>query len=246
MSQYSKPLSYVRDYPGKGEAVILLHGFLASKSYWSKIIPTLRRDGSRVIAIDLLGFGDSPKPKNISYGYADHLQHITATLQTLGIDGRVTLVGHSMGALLSLRYAETFPEKVKAINLINPPMYANSTQAYHTLRSTSGAYRLLLDSKYRHILWGLLRKTRILASHSRHSREGSLENVIMPATFFNDLRNAIQPTLLVIGRHDRHIYLDNLHKTTLGDNVTLRIEESGHHSPITHSTSIGEYILNSA
>lgn len=244
MPQYTKPLSYVRDYPGEGETIVLLHGFLASKSYWSKLIPTLRHGGSRIIAIDLLGFGKSPKPIDRAYDYTDHLEHISATLNILDVTGTITLVGHSMGALLAVRYAEAFPERVSAVNLLNPPMYTSSDQAHRTLRATSRFYAFLLDSRYRHLLWGILSKLGPLANHSRRSREGSLKNVIMPATFFRDLRSISQPTLLVIGRNDRAVYLENLSTTTLRSNVTLHIEESGHHSPLTHPVSVGRHILN--
>jgi pimeloyl-ACP methyl ester carboxylesterase len=60
-------IPYARDYGGSGEFIVLLHGFLGSKSDWRRIAPKLARAGYRVIAIDLLGFGNAPKPLSALY-----------------------------------------------------------------------------------------------------------------------------------------------------------------------------------
>lgn len=242
MVSYRTPAKYIRDYPGDGHTIVLLHGFLASKTYWRKLVPVLKKSGHRVIAIDLLGFGASPKPKSITYSYEDHIAHIKSVLERSDIEGTVSLVGHSMGGLLALRYARLHPREVASVCLLHPPIYQTREEVMNTLRDTGYTYRFLLDSGYRHVAWVLLRKFGPFSSHSRYSREGSLKNVIAQAAFFKDLKHLKQPLLLVVGKADRKIYRDNLEAIKPGRHMTILIEETGHHSPITRPTQIGARI----
>lgn len=221
---------------------MLLHGFLASKTYWRKLIPVLQKAGHRVVAIDLLGFGASPKPKTIAYSYDDHLAHIKSALDRLDIETPVSLVGHSMGGLLALRYANRHRREVASVCLLHPPIYQTPEEVMSTLRDTGYVYRFLLDSGYRHIVWILLRKLGPFSSHSRYSREGSLKNVIAEAAFFKDLKHLRQPLLLIVGNADRKIYQENLETLKPGRHMTISIEDTGHHSPITRPTRIGAKI----
>lgn len=234
----------VSDYPGDGKTIILLHGFLSSKKYWSKVASLLHLDNHRVVAIDLLGFGNAIKPNDIDYSYSDHVRHIDDIIQRLGIQGEMTLVGHSMGALLAMRYSREHPERIAQLVLVSPPMYKTSLQAKSTLRETSVLYRILLDSRYRHLLWILLRTIGPFAKHTKHSREGSLTNVIDLAHFFEDISCVIVPTLLLIGSRDRKIYLDNLNKEMLSRNVKIVIEETGHHAPQTDAQFVVDQIAS--
>ena len=234
----------VIDYPGGGKTVILLHGFLSSKKYWDKVANLLSLHNYHVIAVDLLGFGNAIKPKNIDYTYDDHVQHVNDTIRRLRIKDDIILVGHSMGALLAMRYAHDHPDSISRLVLVSPPMYKSSQQAKETLRETSVLYRILLDSRYRHILWIILRCIGPFAKHTRYSREGSLANVIDLAHFFDDIRHVTVPTRLLIGRRDREVYLENLHKETVGDTVQIVIEETGHHAPQTDAKFVVDQIIS--
>ena len=63
-------MAYLR--VGRGEPVLLAHGITTYSFIWRKIIPILSKDYD-VIAIDLLGCGDSDKPLDVSYAIKDHL-----------------------------------------------------------------------------------------------------------------------------------------------------------------------------
>lgn len=242
-SHVNMPFKDVHEYPGSGQTVVLLHGFLSSKAYWSKVSRLLSRRGHRVIAIDLVGFGDAPKPKDIRYSYDDHIRHIHEAISQLNVPKNFMLVGHSMGALLAMRYAYQYPDDVSHLALVNPPMYKDARQASSTLRSTGFVYRLLLDSRYRNILWILLRTVGPFSKHNRYSREGSLKNVINLAYFFEDLERTKLPTLLFIGKNDRAIYLDNLINRRTGKNVEVIIEETGHHAARTNPQTVADQIV---
>ncbi len=226
---------HIKDYGGEGKIIVLLHGFLASSVYWRRLQPRLSAAGYRVITIDLLGFGDAPKPTGKIYNYHEHVEHIENALASLKLDEPFILAGHSMGALLAMRFARTYTDKIASLVLLHPPLYNSATQAYKILRSTGIHYRFLLDSRFRPVAWGILRLLPVLNKmlrHNKQSREGSLKNVIEVAESFKDLQQLHTKTLLVVGSNDRQEYIDNVQKTLLSDRIELKVEPVSHHSPV--------------
>ena len=76
----------------------------------------------RCIAIDLLGFGESPAPAWANYTLADHAAAIERTVASL-LREPFTVVGHSMGALIVARYAARKPRRVSGLVMVSPPIY---------------------------------------------------------------------------------------------------------------------------
>ncbi len=113
---------------GTGPLVVLLHGYMASSEYWREVTQYIGKH-RRVIAIDLLGFGKSPKPLRSRYDYDSQLTSINATLDSLAVTEPFTLVGHSMGSLVSLRYTKTYAHRVKKLVLTNMPFFLDPVTA---------------------------------------------------------------------------------------------------------------------
>jgi len=110
---------------GKGSAIILLHGFLENSSMWNNLIPHLIKR-NRVICIDLLGHG---KTECLGYVHSMDLmaETVNAVLKQIRIQ-RVKLIGHSMGGYVALAFCDAFPEKVKALCLMNSTSRADSDE----------------------------------------------------------------------------------------------------------------------
>lgn len=110
---------------GKGTALVLLHGFLENKTMWDKYITTFSKN-HRVIAIDLLGHGDTE-----CCGYVhvmeDQADMIFAVLIYLRIR-KIVLVGHSMGGYVALAFAELYPDYIKGLFLLNSSSRADSDE----------------------------------------------------------------------------------------------------------------------
>lgn len=108
---------------GKGTAVVLLHGFLENRRMWHSISDALSKK-YRVICIDLLGHGESE-----SLGYVhtmeDNADVVNAVLSEIKVR-KAIFAGHSMGGYVALAFAELYPEKIKAIVLINSTSRADS------------------------------------------------------------------------------------------------------------------------
>lgn len=107
--------------------VIFIHGFLSSSSLWIEtILPSLSEATKlayRLFAVDLLGFGKSPKPSNCSYTVAQHVEMIEqSVLQPYKVKS-FHLVAHSMGCIISLALAAKHPDMLKSITLLSPPYF---------------------------------------------------------------------------------------------------------------------------
>mgnify|MGYP003604338358 CR=1 FL=1 len=110
---------------GKGNAIVLLHGFLENKEMWDFYIPEFAKR-NRVIAIDLLGHG---KSECLGYVHTmeDHADAVHAVLSELRIR-KAIFVGHSMGGYVSLAFAELYPENIKGLVLLNSTARADNEE----------------------------------------------------------------------------------------------------------------------
>ncbi len=106
-------------------AILCLHGVLEQGAVWDAIAPTLVAQGYRVIAPDLRGHGQSAHlgPEG-NYQLLDHLADIDALTQGLGLE-TLTLVGHSMGAMVAAALTVARPERVNGLVLVEPVVPGN-------------------------------------------------------------------------------------------------------------------------
>ena len=101
-------------------AILCLHGVLEQGAIWDAIAPTLVAQGYRVIAPDLRGHGQSAHlgPEG-NYQLLDHLADIDALTQGLGLE-TLTVVGHSMGAMVAAALTVARPDRVNGLVLAEP------------------------------------------------------------------------------------------------------------------------------
>jgi len=105
---------------GSGKALLFIHGFAGASAFWTNILQALPQ-GFRGIAPDLLGFGDSDKPRT-GYSIAGHAEIILELTRALEIP-EFDLIGHSMGGLIALTVALQSPQKVGKLVLVNTPVH---------------------------------------------------------------------------------------------------------------------------
>lgn len=98
-------------------AVLLVHGLTATHREFADLGPKLAALGWYVIAPDLRGRGLSAKPKR-GYNIGVHASDLLALCDKLGI-GKVTLIGHSLGAVISMYMAVLFPQRVAKIVMVD-------------------------------------------------------------------------------------------------------------------------------
>ncbi|MGF1541539.1 MAG: alpha/beta fold hydrolase [Pleurocapsa sp.] len=102
---------------GDGKPLLLIHGFGASIGHWNKNIPVLAKQGYRVYALDLLGFGSSAKPP-LDYTLELWQQQIKDFWQA-HINQPAVFIGNSIGGLISLMLMSNHPEITAGGVLIN-------------------------------------------------------------------------------------------------------------------------------
>ena len=122
---------------GRGPVVLLLHGLGCDHTTWSPVIDALAEDFT-VIAPDLLGHGQSAKPR-ADYSVGGYANGMRDLLTVLGVE-RVTVVGHSFGGGVAMQFAYQFPERTERLLLVasgglgpevTPLIRAVSTPGYH-------------------------------------------------------------------------------------------------------------------
>jgi pimeloyl-ACP methyl ester carboxylesterase len=101
-----------------GRTVVLLHGKNFWGAYWADTIRFLSDRGFRVVVPDQVGFGKSTKP-DVHYSF-DFLAENTAGLLDLLQIQRASIVGHSMGGMVAVRFARLYPGRTESLILEDP------------------------------------------------------------------------------------------------------------------------------
>ncbi len=112
---------------GRGQPVILLHGWLGSWGYWLKTMESLK-DRYRCYALDFWGFGESGKRLN-SYQLGDFVGLVDQFMDRLGIES-APIVGHSMGGTVAISLALTKPERVQRVIVVGAPIVGSSLNIF--------------------------------------------------------------------------------------------------------------------
>jgi len=103
---------------GKGQTILLLHGFAANKDNWIRFAKYLTKD-YHVVIPDIPGFGESSQIQNENYAAESQLKRIDRFTEVLKLE-RFHLAGNSMGGMLAGMYGAKYPQKVLTLALLAP------------------------------------------------------------------------------------------------------------------------------
>ena len=113
---YTKDGTAFKSYGDQPSPLIFIHGVGMRGDVWSPQVEYFSND-YQVITYDFLGHGESPLPPEEPV-LDDYVEQLNNLLKYLDLS-LISLVGHSMGALISVAFALKYPEKVKALVPIN-------------------------------------------------------------------------------------------------------------------------------
>jgi pimeloyl-ACP methyl ester carboxylesterase len=206
---------------GQGAPVILIHGLAASLFDWNDLIPELVQAGYAAYALDLLGHGKSVQPRNLEeYCLQNVFEHFEGWLQTLAFGHQpLTLVGHSLGGYLAMEYALRYPQRVRALVLVDPfytleqlpPLlrlrYKGPLISTRMIEATpEWVFRVAIDLTSLTIRNGYALSAEVRAQTARDYKRANPAIFNIPSTIRDLLPCAPQinaPTLLVWGARDQ-------------------------------------------
>ena len=123
------PELFVKIFGSGVRTLVFVAGLGGTTRYWETRVTELAQE-HRIVLVDLLGFGRSPKPW-VKYSVERHVDALRRVLAPLG---PVTLVGHSLGALIAAAYAARHTETVERLVLISLPHFGSQDAAYTYMR----------------------------------------------------------------------------------------------------------------
>jgi pimeloyl-ACP methyl ester carboxylesterase len=101
---------------GSGPAIVLVHGITSTSATWERVMPYLATRFT-VIAPDLIGHGESAKPRG-DYSLGAYASGVRDLMVTLGYENE-TFVGHSLGGGVVMQLAYQFPERCERLVLVD-------------------------------------------------------------------------------------------------------------------------------
>ena len=223
--------------------LVLIHGFASSTLVWSKVFLSLAEAGFHVIAVDLLGFGYSGKPRNGEYTIAGQARLLLGLLDHLGIK-RATLVGSSYGGAVAATCALDHSQRVEKLVLVGT-VNNNRPLRYKLMRIFGspvfgdvvsplliGSRRLLrkrMKRVYDRHAW-VLDERRVDARHFPLRASSTQRAIIRTVRGWDaerisrDAHLIRQPTLLIWGENDLEIPLadgERLHEEISGSRFVV-------------------------
>ena len=108
---------YVREYPGEGPAIVLMHGFPDNLHLYDRLVPWLA-PSRRVVTFDSLGWGESDKPVGYPYTASNQTGDLDAVIEQLTLE-QVVLVAHDASGPPAIDWALAHPDRVAALVLLN-------------------------------------------------------------------------------------------------------------------------------
>ena len=244
---YQMQLHY--EISGSGTDLVLLSGVGGSTRYWAHLVAGFESSGYRVIRIDMLGFGRSPRLHHGQYDLKAHTKAVVATCNTIGVKNAV-IVGFSMSCSAALHVAASAPEYCERIVLLCPAFYSSSHKAVEMTSHSETLPRWLLESRYAPLLCKIICNNKYIAIpvyrtlgknlpldvrddarlHHWKSYRESFTHLTIDYRATTDLVTAQCPVQVVYGLHDRYLETTFIQSwPKLNPNIDLECIPEGRH-----------------
>ncbi|NDH17863.1 MAG: alpha/beta fold hydrolase [Actinobacteria bacterium] len=242
---------HIRSHPTSSDTVLLLHGSgpgVSAFANWRLTIPHLEQEMT-VIAPDIVGFGFTERPTDVSYDLETWTTHAVDVLDALGVE-RAHVVGNSFGGALALSLAAHHPNRVDRMVLMGAVgVPFDITRGLDAVWGYEPSVEIAYDKS---LLGDDLAALRYHASirpgvqEAFHAmfpepRQAALDALCLPE---DQVRKIATPTLLVHGRDDQVIPLEaSLRLLDLIDNSQLHVfGRCGHWTQIERSEEFAALI----
>ncbi len=218
--------------------IVFVHGIAASYLSWQAALKSLSADKTmkdvRLVAIDLIGFGRSPKPSWYKYNYKNYNRSLHRTLKKLRIKTPIILAGHSMGCLISADYAIEYPKHIKSLVLASPPFLRPSDLAKIPDKFYQNTYRSLKDHTDNVVIGTLASSISKVSSFDRRALntlafKETMENIILNSQNWDKILSLKLPIHIIHGHLDPLVVGANLRKLSRDSKYITLTESIGGH-----------------
>jgi pimeloyl-ACP methyl ester carboxylesterase len=247
---------------GSGEPLFMVHGSGPGVSAWANwrlVIPTLAEKYD-VVAPDIVGFGYTDRPDGFSYNIANWREHLLGFADALGLE-RFSVVGNSFGGGLAISMAVNHPERIDKLILMGAcgvsfPITEGLDAVWGYEPSLENMKRIMKTFAWSEELGNNaeLAEMRYRASiqpgfHESFSamfpppRQRGVDDLATPE---DQIRGITAPTLIVHGRDDQVIPVENAYRfNQLIDNSEVHVfGQCGHWTQIEKASEFCQLVIN--
>lgn len=243
---------------GVGEPIVLIHGLGNNYKSWTYILDNIDYGRNKLVAFDLLGFGDAEKPTDCEYTVSDHADAVIATFDEIGVKNAV-VTGHSMGCLIAVEVSQKRPDLVKKLVLLGAPVFKKLPGKYDRFKfwKKEDVYSKLfrIISKQKDLTLAAangvvqflpLIKGMEITDDTWPAFKKSLRSTIMQTKTYNDLLTIKIPVLMLVGLLDVFIIKKNLKKVAHRNKkyVTLESAVGPHEITPVHGKMLAQLLQN--
>ncbi len=226
---------------GKGERLLLLHGFDSCFLEYRRLAPFLKKNNKLIIP-DLYGFGFCPRSSGNKYGFKYLMKHLNSVLKYFSKNQPIGVIGASMGGALALELARQNPKKINKILLLSPAGLAGKNPKIPWPLNHLGAF--FLSQPF--VRKGLCRQAFADPKNSVGPAEEQIASIHLKvpgwqsslADFAADggvsgcgLPRPTQPLKIIIGKYDRIIPKNEKEETNTTYNSNIEIATNSGHLP---------------
>ncbi len=242
------------------KTLLFIHGWPLNHNIYEYQLNTLPKKGYRCIGVDLRGFGESDRPYT-GYDYNTMASDIKKIIDVLKLDN-ITLVGHSMGAALAIRYVSKYNSfgvsKICLIGAAAPSWIKTENWTYGYTKeevdmfidqSLSDRPKLISDVSnsffYKYVSQPLLNWFFDICLSASGWATAQCLMSLRDERLFNDIPNIKIPTLILHGTHDKicpYEFAQYLNKN-IKNSTLVPLTESGHGAFIEEMDKVNNHII---
>ena len=232
-SLLNKPLKLAKthDFCPSGEPKVIavfIHGIASDSGTFKSALDYLEGTTSlknvRFVTFDLLGSGKSLKSDKLNYDFKEQLEALENSIEDLKLDMPMVLIGHSMGCLISARFADLHKRKVKELVLVSPPIYRPEDFKNPAFLAGQDAFRQIV-----------FRKNPAFKNDKTFNNE--MEKIVLNPRNYEIYARLTRPTTIIFGLADQIIASFNIPGLLRKNPKIAAIEAPG-----THGVSRDKYI----
>jgi len=241
---------------GKGNAIVLLHGYLETGEVWYPLEKMLAAN-HRVLSVDLPGHGGSEvtgEPHTVEY-MADAVR---AVIKEAG-EEKVLLAGHSLGGYVALAFAEKYPELLSGYVLFHSHPFADSPEAIakrkreiilvragkKDIMYPTSISMMFAEQNLEKMPEALARSKEIASQNSAEGIIAMLNAMMARPSRSSLVESGVLPLLWILGRHDLYFSPEKaLGEIKIPGNARVVILENSGHLGFVEETDLTAGLIN--